>query len=85
MYLFGKPCQLSEQSVTELFNLFRNIVGDIIKFEEVGDLIKEGIIDNKDDVIQVQFYGLTYLIHTCNSRFLAPDEYVKLICRATSY
>ena len=36
-----------------------NNVVDIIKPEEVDDLIKEGIIEHKDDVIQVQLDGLT--------------------------
>ena len=50
-------CQLSE-----LFDLIRNNVVDIIKPEEVDDLIKEGIIENKDGAIKVQLDGLTYLI-----------------------
>ena len=40
----GKICQLSEQSRTGMFDLMRNNVVDIIKPEEVDDLIKEGII-----------------------------------------
>ena len=59
--------QLSGKSRTELFSLIRNNVVDVIKPEEVDDLIKEGIIEHKDDVIQAQLDGLTYLIHTCNS------------------
>ena len=39
----------------------------------------------KNDVIQVQLDNLTYLIPTCNSRFLVPDKYGKLIFRATNY
>ena len=58
IHLLGKICQLSEQSRTELFDLIRNNVVDIIKPEEVDDLIKEGIIEHKDDVIQVQLDGL---------------------------
>ena len=50
-----------------MFDLIRNNVVGIIKPEEVDDLIKEGIIYHKDDVIQVQLDGLTYLIHTCSS------------------
>ena len=67
IYLIGKLRQLSEQSQTELFDLIRNNVVDIIKPKEVYDLIREGIIEHKDDFIQVEIYGLTYLIHTCNS------------------
>ena len=51
-------CELSEQSWTELFDLIRNNIVDIIKPEEVDDLIKWGITENKDDVIQVQLDGL---------------------------
>ena len=67
IHLLGNICQLSEQSQTELFDLTRNNVVDIIKPEEVYDLVKYGIIEHKVDVIQVQLDGLTYLIHTCNS------------------
>ena len=42
-----------------MFDLFSNNVVHIIKPEGVNELIKEGIIENKDDVIQVQLYGLT--------------------------
>ena len=85
IHLFGKHCQLYEQSLTGLFYFIRNNVVDIIKPEKVDDLIKEDVIDHKDDVIQVQLDGLEYLIHTCNSRCLAPDKYGKVICRATNY
>ena len=67
IHLPGKNRQLSEQSRTELSDLIRTNVVDFIKTEEVDDLIKEGLIENKDDIIQVQLDGLTYLIHTCNS------------------
>ena len=50
----------------ELYQSIRNNVVDIIKPEGFDDLIKEGIIDHKDNVIQVQLDLLTYLIHTCN-------------------
>ena len=66
IHLLGKLRQLSEQSRTELFDLISNNFFDIIKHEEVEDLIKEGIIEHKDDVIQVQLYGFTNLIHSCN-------------------
>ena len=36
-------------------------------------------------MIQVQLDGLTYLIHTCNSRYLVHDKDRKLICRAKHY
>ena len=36
-------------------------------------------------MIQVKLDGLTYLIHTCNSRCLVPDKYGKSIFRATNY
>ena len=38
-----------------------------MKSEEVDDLIKEEIIELKDNVIHVQLDGLKYLIHTCKS------------------
>ena len=85
IHIPGKIRQLYEQSRTELFDLISNNAVDIIKPEVVDDLIKEGIIEHKDDVIQVQLDGLTYLIHTCNSQFLVPDKDVKLIFRATNY
>ena len=85
IHLFGKLCQLSEQSQTELFDLIRNNVVNIIKPEEFDDLIREGIIEHKYHVIQVQLDGLKYLIHTCNSQCLDPDKYGKLICHATNY
>ena len=85
IHLLGKLCQLSEHSRTELFDSISNNVVDIIKTEEFDDLIKEGIIENNDDVINVQLDGLKYLIHTCNSRFLVPDKDGKLIFRATNY
>ena len=53
IHLLGKLSQLFEHSRTELFYLIRNNFVDIIKPEEVDDLIKEGIIEHKDDVIQV--------------------------------
>ena len=84
IHLPRKICQHYEQSRTELFDLIRNNVVDIIKPEEFDDLIKEGVIDNNDDVIQVKLDGLAYLIHTCNSRCLVPDKYGKLIFRATN-
>ena len=59
IYLLGKFCKLYEQSWTELFDIISNNVVDIIKPEEVDDLIKEGLIDNKDYVIQVQLCRLT--------------------------
>ena len=67
IHLLGKLCQLSEHSQTELFDLIWNNLLDLIKPEEFDDLIEEGIIYPKDDVIQVQLDGLIYLIHTCNS------------------
>ena len=68
-----------------MFDLFSNNIVDIIKPEEVDDLIKEGIIEHKDDVIQVQLDGLTYLIHTCNSLCMVPDKDEKLIFSANNY
>ena len=47
--------------------------------------MKEGIIEHKDDVIQVQLDVFTDLIHTCNSQCLFTDKYVNLICHTTSY
>ena len=85
IHILGKLRQISEQSRTELFDIISNNVVDIIKPEEVDDLIKEGIVEHKDDVIQVQIYGLIYLIYTCNSRWLVPNKYGKLMCRATNY
>ena len=85
IHLLGKLRRLSEQSQKELFYLIRNDVVYIIKPEEVDELIKEGIIEHKNDVIQVRLYGLTCLIHTYNSRCLLPNKYVKLICRAKNY
>ena len=67
IHLLGKLRKLSEQSRTELFDLIRNNVVDIIKSEEVDDLIKEGIVEHKDNLIQVKLDGFIYLIHTCNS------------------
>ena len=67
IHLLGKIRQRSEHSRTEVFDLIRNNVVDIIKSEEVYDLIKEGIIKHKDEVIKVQLDGWTYLINTCNS------------------
>ena len=75
----------SEQSQIELFYLIINNVADIIKPEEFDDLIKERIIDHKDNVIQVQLDGFTYLIHTCNPQCLVPDKYGKFICRSKNY
>ena len=40
IHLLGQICQLYEQSRTELFGLIMNNVVDIIKPEEVDDLIK---------------------------------------------
>ena len=85
IHLLGKLHQLSEQSLTELSDLISNNVVDIIKSEEVDDLIKEKIIDQKDDVIHVQLDGLTYLIHTCNSRCFFTNKDKKLIWSATNY
>ena len=80
MYPFTwKFCQLYEHSQIELFDLIRNNTVDIINPEEVDELIKEGIIAKKDDVIQVQLDVLTYLIHTCNYGFLVPYKYGKFI------
>ena len=66
IHLLGKVTQLSEKSQTELFDLIRENIVDIIKAEEFYDLSKVKIIENKDGVIQVKLYGLTYSIHTCN-------------------
>ena len=85
IHLLGKLRQLSEQSQTELFGLIRNNVIDILEPEEVDDLINEGIIEHKDDVIRVQIDGLTYLIHTCNSWCLVLDKDEKLIFLAKHY
>ena len=82
IHLLGNVCQLSEQSQIELFDLTRNNVVDIIKPEEVDKIIKEGIIEHKDYVIQVQLDGMTYLIHICNSPCLVPHKYGNLICCA---
>ena len=62
-----------------------NNIVDIIKPEEVDYIIKEGIIEHKDDVIQVKPNRLTYLINTFNSLCLVPDKDGKLICHATNY
>ena len=40
IHLLGKLRQISEQSRTELFDIISNRVVDIIKPEEVDDLIK---------------------------------------------
>jgi hypothetical protein len=37
----------------DLFDLIRNNIIDIIKPEEIDAMIAEGLIDHKDDVIQV--------------------------------
>ena len=55
IHLFGKLCQLSKQSLTELFDLIRNNALDIIKPEEGDYLIKEVNIKHKDYLTQVQF------------------------------
>ena len=67
IHLLGKNCQLSEHSRTEVFDLIRNNIVYIIKPEEVDDLIKEGNINKKAGVIQMQPDELIYLIHTWNS------------------
>ena len=68
-----------------MFDLIRNNFVDIIKPEEVDDLIKEVIIDHKDYLIQVQLDGLTHPIHTCNSCCLVPNKDGKLIFRTANY
>ena len=85
IHLLGKIDDLSDRNREELFDLIRNNVIDIIKPEEIDDILEEGLIEHKDDVIEVQTDGQTYLIHTCNSRCLVPDKDGKLICRATNY
>jgi hypothetical protein len=67
IHLLGKLARICEQSRQDLFNLIRNNIVDIIKPEEIDAMIAEGLIDHKDDVIQVQIDGKTYLIHRCNS------------------
>ena len=59
---------------TGLFDLIRNNVVDIIKPEEVDDLVKQGNMEHKNDLIQVKTDGLTYLIHTCNYQCLVHDK-----------
>ena len=49
-----------------MFDLISNNAIDIIKPEEVYDLIKDGNIQHSYDVIWVQPDGLTYLMHTFN-------------------
>ena len=83
--MLGKLRQLSEQSQTELFDFISNNVVGIIKSEEVDDRMKEGGIEHKDNVIQVQFDGLIDLIHTCNPRCLVPNKCGKLTCHVTNY
>ena len=75
--MLGKLRQLSEQSQTELFDFISNNVVGIIKSEEVDDRMKEGGIEHKENVIQVQFDGLIDLIHTCNMRnILVKNKFV---------
>ena len=57
--LLGKLRQLYKHSWTELFNLIKHNVVDIIKPEEICYIFKEGIIYHEDDVIQAQLHGLT--------------------------
>ena len=79
IHLPGKLLQFSKQSRTELLDLIRNNFVDIIKPKEVDDLIKEGIVEQKDDVIHMQLDGLTFIIHECKSQCLVTDKYRKLI------
>ena len=85
IHLLGKLEDLTEDDKQKLFDLIRNNVIDIIKPEEIESVIDEGLIKHKDDVIEVQHDGLSYLLHRCNSRCLVPDKSGKLICRATNY
>ena len=85
IHLLGKIRQIYEQYWTALFYLIRDNVVDIIKPEDFDYLIKEGVVDHKYDVVQIQLDVLIYLIHTCNSQLLVPDKYGKLILCATNY
>ena len=53
LHILGKLHLLSEQSQIEPLDRISKNVVDIIKPEEVYELIKWGVIDHKDDVIQM--------------------------------
>ena len=63
---FLRKCDVDNHDI--LYELVCNNIIDIIKPNEINALIEEGIIKYKDDVIEVQIDGMTYLIHTCNAR-----------------
>ena len=76
---------MNEEAREKLQELIRNNVIDVITSGEIDDLIDEGYINYKDNIVEVQKDGLTYLIHKCNHRCLVPNENGKLICRPTNY
>ena len=66
-------------------DLIQNNVIDIIKPEEVEELIKEGYIVSKDTIVKVLEDSSSILAHTYNARCLVPDENGNLVCWATNY
>ena len=54
MLIAVKHSELSEEQMEKMHDLVRASVGDIIRFDEVNQLIDEGIIDEFSDVYDLQ-------------------------------
>ena len=65
--------------------MVHNNIIDIIKPNKINALIEEGIIKYKDDVIEVQLDGMTYLIHICNACCQVPNKDGVLVYWSTNY
>ena len=64
---FLRKCNIDDYNILHEF-VCNNII-NIIKSNEINVLIKECIIKNKDNVIEVQTDGITYLIHMYNAHY----------------
>ena len=61
---------LTEQEKVFVKDLIRASNCEIVRPEEVEDLIREGVFKNYDSWMEMQSYGETFLTHICNERRL---------------
>ena len=59
---------LTEQEEVFVKDLIRASRCEIVRPEEVKDLIREGVFKNYDSWMEMQSYGETFLPHICNER-----------------
>ena len=77
--------EMSEEEQKFVNDLCRCSIFDVVRYNEIDDLINDGTLNDKDDYFSMVKDANNFLGHNCNSRCLVKTTNGKFRCRKLNY